>query len=504
MKTKTKILKLKQLTQSISLVLLASSTAQSAEFIVTTTGDSGGGAPVEVSPGVFEIDTLRSAIQQADNENTFPGADNIRFIDSLFNNNQETINLNNVGDTFVNSGSSSNSALGINSEISIQGPTDAELIMLPNNMRHFQVNSGGQLKLSKVTLDGGIAPDNSAGFGGAILVREGGALNLYDSDVTNNVASSGGGIYLDEGSLESTIDRSLFNGNSSNGFFGFGGAIAHRSDGTLSIRQSTFTNNTSSYDGGAIFTDGDIGIQSSTIANNSTYNHGGGIRIINEGTLRLANSSVSNNHAQRNGGGGISRASNSSEPYSLIINSTITQNQAKSNDQANEFNKINLGFDNHRGYLNFDSKGGGIYVYSVGSFLIHNTIISDNTAFIEQIPDDVTAALINNSSHNLFGVADSLIGLSDGVNGNQIGSLEAPIDAGLQPLADNGGSTLTQLPNPTSPAIDAGNDVFCSPMDQRNFIRPIDGDGNGSATCDIGAVEFGSLEDLIFTDDFDD
>jgi hypothetical protein len=48
--------------------------------------------------------------------------------------------------------------------------------------------------------------------------------------------------------------------------------------------------------------------------------------------------------------------------------------------------------------------------------------------------------------------------------------------------------------NLNSPAIDAGNNATCAaaPVNntsQNGVTRPIDGDGNGAATCDMGAFE---------------
>jgi hypothetical protein len=60
----------------------------------------------------------------------------------------------------------------------------------------------------------------------------------------------------------------------------------------------------------------------------------------------------------------------------------------------------------------------------------------------------------------------------------------------LGPLADNGGPTKTHLPLAGSPAIDTS--TGCGQTDQRGFARPADGDGNGSAVCDVGPVEAGA------------
>ena len=71
------------------------------------------------------------------------------------------------------------------------------------------------------------------------------------------------------------------------------------------------------------------------------------------------------------------------------------------------------------------------------------------------------------------------------------------MDPKLDPLADNGGPTLTHLPQPDSPLIDMG--TICEPNDQRGFPRPAGRD------CDIGAVErHAPLAELRYRGELDD
>jgi hypothetical protein len=65
-------------------------------------------------------------------------------------------------------------------------------------------------------------------------------------------------------------------------------------------------------------------------------------------------------------------------------------------------------------------------------------------------------------------------------------------DPRLMPLDDNGGPTRTHALYPDSPAIDAAGDCELA-TDQRGVVRPQDGDGDGIALCDIGALELASV-----------
>ena len=66
----------------------------------------------------------------------------------------------------------------------------------------------------------------------------------------------------------------------------------------------------------------------------------------------------------------------------------------------------------------------------------------------------------------------------------------------LGPLADNGGPTRTLAIVAASALLDGGNPADCPATDQRGEPRPIDGDGDGSPACDIGAFEAQEVIDV--------
>lgn len=74
------------------------------------------------------------------------------------------------------------------------------------------------------------------------------------------------------------------------------------------------------------------------------------------------------------------------------------------------------------------------------------------------------------------------------------------VDPQLQPLSSAGGFTRAHLAG--TPTIDRGTAAGCPGSDQRGVVRPQDGDGDGTAACDVGAVE-APLADLLWTDGFE-
>jgi hypothetical protein len=139
--------------------------------------------------------------------------------------------------------------------------------------------------------------------------------------------------------------------------------------------------------------------------------------------------------------------------------------------------------------------GGGIRKRS-GSLTIHNTIVAGNFRGDYSVADDLSAP-VDTGSFNLIGDADTSGGLTDGVNGNIVGNMGSGVldlTGVLEPTpSDHGGPTDTFALPAGSIAIDAGDNAQApSANDQRGagFDRIVDGDGDETATVDIGAFEY--------------
>jgi hypothetical protein len=218
----------------------------------------------------------------------------------------------------------------------------------------------------------------------------------------------------------------------------------------LSLNSSIIRDNvTTGRDGAGISNSGNLVVNSSSIINNRAAYRGGlsggafGGGISNGGTARIVNSTIAENYASI-GSGGIS-----SSGTLEISNSTITSNTADFSDSE------------------------GIADGISGSASITSSIVAGNG-----IKDFREGAVLTSGGNNLIGNGDGSTGLSDGVNGDLVGTSENPIDPKLGELQDNGGATPTQEVLAGSPAIDAGSNPDGLTTDQRGegFDRTVGND----------------------------
>jgi hypothetical protein len=232
---------------------------------------------------------------------------------------------------------------------------------------------------------------------------------------------------------------------------------------------TTITGNSAASGGGVYLREGKWMMAASTLSANAATVHGGGIAAVADNDVNLANCTLSGNSADHHGGGIFAAQPQTWE----LTNVTLTENAA-------DHDRDGIG------------KGGGIFVGAdTGPFTLHNTIVAGNK--VAGVDRDVDGPFDPSSSSNLIGMTGIVSGLTDGSAGNQVGSPGDPRDARLAPLANHGGYTLTHALLPGSPAIDAGNNARASEetsgRDQRDELRNVDGNLDGTATVDIGAYE---------------
>jgi Right handed beta helix region len=311
---------------------------------------------------------------------------------------------------------------------------------------------------------------NIVGSGATTTIIDGGGIgsvifsNVRDVTVSQVTLRNGGGDFGggvgDGGNVYNcfatlTITDSILTGGnvrSGQGNDGFGGAIYNCPSSSLTIINSTISQNTAE-EGGGICNGGTLTILNSTFSGNvARHRKGGGIR--NYGIVTLTSSTISGNRASSVGGGIHNGALFGPSGTVMINNSTISGNVAGG------------------------GKGGGIYSEQSGTkVILRNSIVANNAG--KDCHGTMTSRDFNLSSD---GTCDF----------DRPGDL-TNTDPQLGPLQDNGGLTQTMALLPGSPAIDSGNPDGCIDRpghllktDQRGMPRPDKGDASG---CDRGAYE---------------
>jgi len=347
------------------------------------------------------------------------------------------------------------SALG--GGIASEGPAAVTDTVLANNLASA---SGGMLAAG-----GGLLADDT------LLVRQ--------AEFTNNRADSetgaarGGGLFSTPGDNAMVVEDSIIRGNSAEGGEALGGGVYSQD-----LPSSGFVQ---------------AGIQRTEISANTAIapggiSAGGGVYAGAPGSLALFNVTVSGNSA----GDGVSASA---------IGGGIAVNDAgfwMGNTTVAE-NSVNAGPD---------AQGGGLYVETSGAAaLVINSIIATNTASENGAPD--CSGPIESNGYNLLGSNAGCPDYTPGTNDiiGDVASGGAPVDPLMGPLQDNGGRSRTMALQADSSAIDAGNPGSsvaterCRDKDQRNIARPLDGDDDAIAICDMGAFEL--ADDLLFRDRFE-
>ena len=351
----------------------------------------------------------------------------------------------------------------------------------------------------------GTAGDKEQG-GGAVFVKAGSALYVYNSTFSRNRGVNGGAINNLLSNL--TVISSTFIGNSALTLGGLssqgeGGAIytdgaseyiGDNLGGAIVIRNSTFLSNTARGQGGALFAwayspDVIVLDYNRFLSNTATIDPisngsalGGALRIGNARAF-LSNSLFTYNIARSQGGAFWTEGLQTT----LITNVTFAHNRAVSDDATGKgglggalagdgnWTCVNCVIANNQaGFM-----GGGIF--GSGSATLLNSIVAHNTAFNDGNPWNIQ----QNCSQNVVNGGNNIQFPAKQTNDpNDANCLSSVTFANplLSALADNGGPTLTMALSASSPAINVGNPATCAPLDQRGYAR------NG--VCDIGAYEF--------------
>ncbi len=278
-------------------------------------------------------------------------------------------------------------------------------------------------------------------------VRPGATVVISNVTIQNGNPGSGangGGILVSGGVPRAKL--TLLNSIVMDNTAVIGGGIHNAGNGAAAVIQDTqIASNSAATSGGGIANSGDLTLINSTLADNQARSGGG---IEHSGfSMKLTNVTVSQNAASDNGGGLYNRGD------ALILNSTFQGNTASG-----------------------PGTGGNIF-QDTASMAIQNSIVAnseaDGNCFVNE------GFLISQGNNLESGDTCGFRASGDLVNADPM----------LGALQNNGGFTWTHALLPGSPAIDAGANASCPDVDQRGFLRPVDGDLDGTIICDIGAYE---------------
>ena len=302
--------------------------------------------------------------------------------------------------------------------------------------RGFDVQPGASLTLQRLTATNGDASSGGLNGGGGNVFANG-DLTLDRVVVISGFAGNGGGVFL-AGGRQMIVTDSLFEENDAQGQpapngGGNGGALFLDFNTTVSLTRVSINRNDAL----------------STFAN--VQPEGGG--IYNDGTLTMTNVTLGGANRAVGGPAVVSRGG------ALFNLGTATlQNVTISGGEASG---------------NAASAGGGIF-RQTGTVSLRNTLLAANS------PQNCAGGVTSLGNNLDTGTSCGFAGPTDVNNG--VADLLGQTFAGNFPV-------LTFPLLATSQAVDAGSNAGCPATDALLQPRPIDGTGDGTTSCDVGAYE---------------
>jgi len=204
--------------------------------------------------------------------------------------------------------------------------------------------------------------------------------------------------------------------------------------------------------------------------------HGGAVH--NHGTFTLVDSTVTTNSSALGwGGGGITNANGSAD----LVNVTLADNTTPANGGGLENSGTTRLYNVT--IVNNSASGSGDGIYNTGSATLYNTILagngSNNCAGANPIISggynltSDTTCHFSAANHDVIGMSQ-YFDTTDRING---------IYTLLSGPAVDGGYSGSGTPG-----------VGCPALDQLGMSHYVDGDGDGTARCDMGAVELRPID----------
>ncbi len=148
--------------------------------------------------------------------------------------------------------------------------------------------------------------NNSADRGGAISFQSGGILKTVASIFTGNRAGEAGGAISTNGTAANATTLTVTGGTFTDNRAESGGAIDSNGDGAISIASAKFRSNRATLDdGGALYlrSETTISVVGSLFSDNFAQDDGGGLIMGGNGTATLTGLTILNNTARDEGGG---------------------------------------------------------------------------------------------------------------------------------------------------------------------------------------------------------